>query len=561
MMRETGDIETMSKKIMAELEGPDKNWDRFMAFLSDNSTIMLGGTSGTTSLESVWENMMGADGSQRIDLGTDVGFNQMSNIMSQSIIFESIFGYTPEDFEKEYGQHSQRVKQEMINDYVSNLRHNSRFVVTTGLASQILSGATDAELTGIVEEMETDPTQFQNFMQVTFDGTPQGVIETLDDLVSGMSLNPQEIVARLHKLSSQELSLVQSRLQELGYFDTKDGARLMPKFGVTSDEATHQAMLNFTHDLLKAKVNNKEYGGNYSVHDFLFEKRLQNASNYTKITSDADNEAIRQTRNMMINNAGQIGQQALTVALDESGATLTERGKELFNSLMSQGFINLSSEDKTALSEAGEASDNERVEQLLAAYYSDGTFSGDWGDNIVVGANSNNDYGHWALMSGHITEEEARILSTPVGKLPANQRARAQEIRSRLEANSTDIARTAMKYHFDMAGYDPTTPNQTKSDTEILHAFNNTFGKATGATNGYDNSRIQTLVDSMSSTAGVDWLTAQPVDTTAQDIQSSMSQNAIDALNLPDNQNYDPSMGAAITNVLRSIASTGKVGF
>ena len=65
----------------------------------------------------------------------------------------------------------------------------------------------------------------------------------------------------------------------------------------------------------------------------------------------------------------------------------------------------------------------------------------------------------------------------------------------------------------------------------------------------------------MSSTAGVDWLTAQPVDTTAQDIHSDMAQNAIDALNLPDNQNYDPNMGAAISNVLRSIASTGKVGF
>ena len=554
------------RKIMAELEGPDKNWERFIAFLSDRSIITLGGTSGTGTLDSTWEAMMGtgskqhfmeADGAQRIDLGKPAGVMQMSRILSTDVIFEKTFGYTPEDFEKEY-QNSEAVKEQMINDYIENLRHNSRFVLATGLVGGMLATTTDEDMSALVKEIEKDPTQFQDFIQVTFDGTPQGTIESLDDLISGMSLNPQEIVERLGKLSSQEMSLIQSRLQELGYFDTKDGARLMPKFGITSDEATHQAVLNFTHDLLKTKVNN---GGDYSVHDFLFEKRLENASNYTKITSDADNEALRQTRNMMINNAGQIGQQALQVALDESGATLTERGKELFSSLMSEGFTNLSSEDKTALSEAREAGDNERVEQLLATYYSDGTFSGDWADNIVVGANSNNDYGHWALMSGHVTEEEARILSTPVGKLPANQRARAQEIRSRLEANSTDIARSAMRYHFDMAGYDPNDPNQAKSDTEILRSFNNTFGKATGATNGYDDSRIQALVDSMSSTAGVDWLTAQPVDTTAQDIQSSMSQNAIDALNLPDNQNYDPSMGAAITNVLRSIASTGKVGF
>tara|TARA_B100000700_G_scaffold185865_1_gene204794 strand:+ start:20607 stop:22475 length:1869 start_codon:yes stop_codon:yes gene_type:complete len=556
----------LAKNIVAELEGPDKNWERFIAFLSDRSIITLGGTSGTGTLDSLWESMMGtgsrqhfmeADGAQRIDLGKPEGVMQMSRILSTDVIFEKTFGYTPEDFEKEF-YNSEQVKEQMINDYIENLRHNSRFVLATGTVAGMLATTTDEDMSALVEEIEKDPTQFQDFIQITFDGTPQGVIDSLDDLISGMSLAPQEIVKRLGSLDSQEMSLIQSRLQELGYFDTKDGARLMPKFGITSDEATHQAVLNFTHDLLKAKVNN---GGDYSVHDFLFEKRLENVARHRQITSDADSEAIRQTRNMMINNAGQIGQQALTVALDESGAVLTERGKELFNSFMSEGFANLSSEDQIALSEAGQAADNERIEQLLATYYSDGTFASDWADSIVVGANSNNDYGHWALMSGHITEEEARILSTPVGKLPADQRARAQQIRSKLEANSVDIARSAMKYHFDMAGYDPNDPSRSKSDTDILRSFNNTFGKATGATNGYDDSRIQALVDSMSSTAGVDWLTAQPVDTTAQDIHSDMAQNAIDALNLPDNQNYDPNMGAAISNVLRSIASTGKVGF
>lgn len=560
------DEQAKMKNIMAELEGPDKNWERFIAFLSDRSIITLGGTSGTGTLDSVWESMMGvgsqqhfmeADGAQRIDLGTDEGVMQMTRILSTDAIFEKTFGYTPEDFEKEF-INSGQVKEQMINDYITNLRHNSRFVLATGSVAGMLATADPEDMSALIKEIEKDPTQFQDFIQMTFDGTPQGVIDSLDDLISGMSLAPQEIVKRLGDLSSQEMSLIQSRLQELGYFDTKDGARLMPKFGITSDEATHQAVLNFTHDLLKAKVNN---GGDYSVHDFLFEKRLENVARHTQITSDADSEAIRQTRNMMINNAGQIGQQALTVALDESGAVLTERGKELFNSFMSEGFANLSSEDQITLSEAGQAADNERIEQLLATYYSDGTFAGDWADSIVVGANSNNDYGHWALMSGHITEEEARILSTPVGKLPADQRARAQQIRSKLEANSVDIARSAMKYHFDMAGYDPNDPSRSKSDTDILRSFNNTFGKATGATNGYDDSRIQALVDSMSSTAGVDWLTAQPVDTTAQDIHSDMAQNAIDALNLPDNQNYDPNMGAAISNVLRSIASTGKVGF
>ena len=40
-----------------------------------------------------------------------------------------------------------------------------------------------------------------------------------------------------------------------------------------------------------------------------------------------------------------------------------------------------------------------------------------------------------------------------------------------------------------------------------------------------------------------------------------MTQNALDALNLPENSNYNPNVGAAMSNALRSIANTGKVGF
>ena len=44
----------------------------------------------------------------------------------------------------------------------------------------------------LIKEIEKDPTQFQDFIQMTFDGTPQGVIDSLDDLISGMSLAPQD---------------------------------------------------------------------------------------------------------------------------------------------------------------------------------------------------------------------------------------------------------------------------------------------------------------------------------------------------------------------------------
>ena len=101
----------------------------------------------------------------------------------------------------------------------------------------------------------------------------------------------------------------------------------------------------------------------------------------------------------------------------------------------------------------------------------------------------------------------------------------------------------------------------SESDIDILRSFNNTFGKATGPANGYDDSRIMAIGESLGSNAGIDWLSAQEADTSAEDIRDSMTQNALDALNLPENSNYNPNVGAAMSNALRSIANTGKVGF
>ena len=545
------------KKIMSELRGPDANWDKFVNFLSGQGVTTFGNPlDGMGSLEEMWTTFrkQGAD-SQRLDLGKDKDVQQLTTILTHPNVFEDTFGQTIEELREEYGGDEnviQSVQQGMINDYIENLRSTSRFVLTTGLASDIMAQGDKG-----AEAVAGDPGAFQDFIHLSFDGTPQGEVETLDDLIAGMSLDPGEIVERLRGLPTQTLSLIQSRLQELGYYDTDQG-RMLPKFGINSDEATHNAVKDFVYDVLQAKVNN---GGKFSIHNFLFDKRLENVNKYRGITNKIETDAMRNLKNAYTKAGTQQAQIALQAALTESGATLTAKGQTLFDNMMKNSFTNLSAEDKRTLSEEGQIADNERVEQLLAAYYSNGTFTGDWGSNVVVGANSNNDYAHWALISGHITEEEARILATPPNRLPASERSRAGAIRAKLESNSVDIARSAMKYQLDMVGFDPTDPSKSKSDIDILRSFNNTFGKATGPANGYDDSRIMAIGESLGSDAGIDWLSAQEADTSAQDIRDSMTQNALDALNLPENSNYNPNVGAAMSNVLRSIANTGKVGF
>ena len=65
------------------------------------------------------------------------------------------------------------MQQGIINDYIENLRSTSRFVLATGLASKITAPGERG-----ISPVEENPEAFQDFIHLSFDGTPQGEVET-----------------------------------------------------------------------------------------------------------------------------------------------------------------------------------------------------------------------------------------------------------------------------------------------------------------------------------------------------------------------------------------------
>ena len=69
------------------------------------------------------------------------------------------------------------------------------------------------------------------------------------------------------------------------------------------------------------------------------------------------------------------------------------------------------------------------------------------------------------------------------------------------------------------------------------------------------------IIDSLDTEAAIDWLGQQDTGTPIADsIEDQMAQNAIDALGIPEKSDYNPVYGAAIDQVLNSIARTGRIG-
>ena len=536
------DDQSEVRRIIQELMGPDANWERLINYLIERRVTVVGGVGQMANLQQMFEGFT-QDGSQELNLATQRGRDQLAIILRQPGILERTFNIDT----KEALEMSEEDKDKLIADFIETTSKQSQFVITTGLALQ-------ADDQALIE----DPEGFRDFILPVFGGTPADRVENIGDLVSGMSFHPKEIAERLSKLPDQDLTLVQARLYDLGFYQDNDGNGLLPRWGDGRDEATQTAMNNFAFDLIGA-IETK--GKLYSADDFLFDRRIENAKIFADERMTREERVANDARSQFAADVGRdiggLTSDALSVALEESGASLTEKGRQLFDSIISDGVKNLSGGEVKQIMDEEEANRNVDIDKLLAAYYTDGQFVGDWGANIVIGAENSKEYAHYGLMAGVISEEEARLLYTPAHKMPFRERSRVAGIRQRLDDNIVDIARIAMKNVYNSSA----TLGQQPMASEALRTFNQTFGKATNAVNNYDNNHMGLIIDSLDTEAAIDWLGQQDTGTPIADsIEDQMAQNAIDALGLPEKSDYNPVYGAAIDQVLNSIARTGRIG-
>ena len=569
------DLTAEANRIIAELLGPDRNWERLFAFLADRHVMALGASSGVDTLEELWavlttQEPVGAVGPGRgrqINLSDSEGRQEFRKILENPVVFERQFGNITDPAEREA----------VITAFIEQVMGKTNFVVINEMLDQVLmaqldptSDANRAILDQLADTGMQGEAVGMHFVP-TFDGTPSGTITSVGDLVAGLSINPQDIQRRIARLSTEELAAVQLGLWRYGYFTADDGSVEQFSFGEQGTGAydpTYNALARMIFDLLEKQ---NEYGPDYSIDSLLTDRQVTRAKEMAvqySGTNKAQNEK-RALRDQVGREVGQLligtGQtsgalaEALALAEEESGVKLTAKGRKVL-----QGHL------AAALDEHGMTEDeleaayqqnriDDDVEMMLAAFYTGGTFTGDWTENVVIGANTDADWAQAGLMAGVITEAEARTLLAGIS--PQTDASARQSIRKKLEDNAAEIARTSMKWWVQNSTFAGGGPAGMGSEFDMAAAFRGygaEAGRVTAQQNQYDRLTYERLLAAMHGSVGDQWLLderAGQIDY-AGDIADRVTESAVGALGLPDRVDAPFGVGG-IRSVLNAITGTG----
>ena len=555
-----------ANRVVSDLLGSDRNWQRFFNFLTSRDVMMLGPSTEIDTLQEIWnavavdqvQGMPSAEGANSLNLQRPEDRQTFKDILANPAIYRRQFGEDPPEDDVE--------RNEVIEEFVNMVEGRTSFIVIGGMANALLTdvaGLTPTaeggfEVPAAEEGGEATPVGTQDFFVPTFDGTRQGVVRGVGDLIAGMSINPQEVQDRLNRLPDDELALVQTQLWQLGYFDTPGGAEDF-QWGV-SEDSTYRATERMLVDLLSEQRAN---GPDYSIDTMLGIRRKDRSIRMREAFVGAEVDEKRRIRDNVIKDVtsamGGPVNDALNLALEESGVTLTTKGRALFKDKVEEALTTAGMTQPELDAAYEESRVRDDAEMLLAAYYTNGSYVGDWSGNITVGGNTDSDWADFGLMAGIITPDEADLLYRSISKTGRAERETRANIRKKLEENEVEIARTAMNWWLAQQTYvDTQTGEQTVSHVDALRGYANTIGRYTASMNEYDDRTFDHLSQSLTGPVASQWLLDETQgDDIPGDVADRIAQAAVDALGLPDAA-PDISGAGSIRSVLRAIASTGK---
>lgn len=576
-----------ANRIVSELLGPDRNWQRFFNFLTNRSVMVIGPGSQVDTLREIYDavsrpkvtGLDDAQGQQELNLNRASDVALFKEILATPAIFIRQFGQSPDQFPG--GQ-----AQQMIDSYVESVAAKTNTVVIGGVAAALLSEIGDTVVPdeqGRLVVPSSDPDHLgsldedkgatviagQDFVIPSFDGTQQGVIRSVGDLVSGLSLNPQEVQMRLNELPSDQLALVQAQLWQLGYFVDANGnvedftwGRSTPADVMSpTGSATYRALERMLVGLVGAM---QQYGPDYSIDTLLTDRRKQRSLDMRGEYINSEVDLERSIRDSVIQEASgamnTAAFSALQAAAEASGVKITAAGQEAFkeNLQVALDTVGLTQPEVDSIIEENQRSED--VEKLLTAFYTNGSFVGDWSENVFIGNNSDSDWADFGLMAGVITPEEADLLySAPSAAVQEGQVMSSRAlVRQKLAENQVEIVRTAMQWWLDQQTFiDAGTQERVVSHVDALRGFGNTIGRFSSSINEYDDNTFQRLSESLTSDPATDWLLAQPEQPdTLSSVTDRIAQSAVDALGLPDEVS-DISGAGSIRSVLRAISQSG----
>ncbi len=354
---------------------------------------------------------------------------------------------------------------------------------------------------------------------------------------------------------------MQSQLWQFGYFDPDDLGPKDPEdfqWGVYGD-STFRAMEQMLIGLL---IEQRDHGPNYPVDKVLTDRRKNRSVRMREAYLGAGVSEKRAIRDSVIQQvtSGMSGpiNDALNLALEESGVTLTTKGHAAFKEKVEEALQTVGMTQPELDAAYAESQRRDDAEMLLAAYYTNGSYVGDWSQNITVGGNTDSDWADFGIMAGVITPDEADVLYRSTNQMHPSTYGQRDAIRQKLEENEVLIARTAMNWWIGQQTYtDSVTQQQTISHVDALRGYANTIGRYTASMNEYDDNTFNQLSESLTGPVASQWLLDETQgDDIPGDVADRIAQAAVDALGLPDAA-PDISGAGSIKRVLEALAGTG----
>ena len=572
--------EATANRVLAELLGPDRNWERLFSFLADRDIMTLGTSSGVDSLEEIWgalttgtgEGAVSQGQGRQLNLGDHEDRSSFRAILNNPAIFARQFG--------DPGGYSDDEREAVVTGFIEQTMGKTNFVVVNEMLSKVLAAQESMQPSEedkeLLDQFEGDPLTGEPtsvFFVPTFDGTPGGTINGVGDLLAGLSINPQEVQERIQRLSPEELSAVQLGLWRYGYFTAEDGSVESFSFGEQGSGAydpTYNAMSRMIFELVQ--VQSLE-GPDVPVRKLLAEKQIQRAKDMA-VQYSGTNKAQQEKRALRDSVTREVGQlligtgqssgalsEALALAEEASGVRITAKGRKILEGHLGTALNELGMTNDELEASYAQSQVDDDVEMMLAAYYTDGTFTGDWTESVVMGSNTDADWAEAGLMAGVITEEEARIMLGTADQSPGLMGRERQTIRKKLENNATKLARATMKYavqNATFAGGGPAGGGTEFDQAAAFRWYGGSVGRLTSQQNRYDRLTYERLVHAMQGSVGNQWLLDEGegrVDY-AGNVSDRIAASAVDALGLPESSETDFAAGG-IRSVLSAIAGTG----
>lgn len=357
---------------------------------------------------------------------------------------------------------------------VDDIIGNARFMYVQGQQA----------VTGTGEFLDTSGLQLGIIM--SYDGTPAGDVNNIQELLQGMRLDGQWLSQALTNVGFQDrntgtanLASIKGQLAAAGYYNVLEGGAASVEYGSYATEEDDFVFRNFVQDLINEnlRIGDLQRQGQQvaapSVEQFILDRTVANFESERTLHGSRPTGSTQEDLSVVAESV--LSSMTRSGSGFSSGASL--KVQQTINQLHADGEIDLDFSNEAFMT--GGAGDDEiaNADAFLSQFYGGGE---NWIDSIEIGtANSSREWMQMAVRAGILDPNEG------ISRIDATSGRRGDWMQSLSDEDKRDIARF---------GYITSARNAGTDDAAAANLFANTFGERTFTQNGRESSWLDQVM-------------------------------------------------------------------